>query len=253
MKSSAVSKSILVLSALVSAAAAAPGASSAVARAAAADLQSSLTLDPSVINKGFADNGQNPPTAGQTASSTSTNNYINFCALTLPRTPLTNGLQITSGSCNQAPIGLIPAAANMPSAKFVFPPNGGSVKADAAFTAQLAVRNIQTGVFTNAQKTYFAGPQTLNAQGLIIGHSHIVIEKLTALDQTTPTDPQKFAFFKGVDDPASAGVLSAAVSAGVPAGAYRICSINSAANHQPVIVPVAQHGMLDDCSYFTAT
>ncbi|KAJ7665767.1 hypothetical protein B0H17DRAFT_1210774 [Mycena rosella] len=50
--------------------------------------------------------GTNPAVS---ASSTSTNNYINFCALTLPQTPLTNGLQITTGSCNPAPIGLIPS------------------------------------------------------------------------------------------------------------------------------------------------
>jgi hypothetical protein len=43
--------------------------------------------------------------------------------------------------------------------------------------------------------------------------------------------------------------LSASVPNGVPAGAYRICSINTAANHQPVLVAIAQHGSLDDCVY----
>jgi len=220
--------------------------------AASGDLQSSLTLDPSVICSGFTDDGQNPPVAGQTASSTSTNNYINFCAITLATTPLTNGLQITTGSCNPTPIGLIPSVDHMPSAKYLFPKNGATIPANQAFNAQLNVANFQTGVFTNAQKTYFAAPQTLNGQGLIIGHSHMVIEALTSLDQITPTDPTKFIFFKGVDGAAVNGVLSVAVSAGVPAGAYRICSINSSSNHQPVIVPIAQHGSLDDCSYFTA-
>ncbi|KAJ6583631.1 hypothetical protein DFH09DRAFT_911518, partial [Mycena vulgaris] len=94
-----------------------------------------LALDPSVICTNFTDNGQNPPVAAQTASLTSTkysqgflfsspiflfysSNYINFCALTLPKTPLTNGGQITTGSCNPAPIGLIPSVDKMPSAKF---------------------------------------------------------------------------------------------------------------------------------------
>lgn len=36
---------------------------------------------------------------------------------------------------------------------------------------------------------------------------------------------------------------------GLAEGAYRLCSINTAANHQPAIVPVAQHGSLDDCVY----
>ena len=39
------------------------------------------------------------------------------------------------------------------------------------------------------------------------------------------------------------------MTGGIPAGAYRLCSINSSSNHQPVIVPVAQHGSLDDCVY----
>jgi hypothetical protein len=51
-------------------------------------------------------------------------------------------------------------------------------------------------VFTNALKTYFAAPQTLDASGLIIGHSHVVIESLTSLTQTEPTDPKKLIFFK---------------------------------------------------------
>ncbi|KAJ7226024.1 hypothetical protein GGX14DRAFT_423539 [Mycena pura] len=220
--------------------------------AAALALQTSLTLDPSVVCSGFSDDGQNPPVAGQSASSTSTNNYINFCALTLPSLPLTNGAQVTTGSCNPAPIGQIPSVDNMPSAKFNFPKNGDSINANVPFNATLNIQGIQTGVFTNAQKTYFAAPQTLNAQGQIVGHTHIVIETLSSLDQITPTDPKKFFFFKGVDAPAQDGIAAALVTTGVPAGAYRICSINSSSNHQPVIVPIAQHGSLDDCSYFTA-
>ncbi|KAJ6626937.1 hypothetical protein B0H10DRAFT_466332 [Mycena sp. CBHHK59/15] len=203
-------------------------------RANAADLQTSLTLDPSVICTSFTDDGQNPPVAGQTASSTSTK------------------LQITTGSCNPAPIGLIPSVDHMPSCKFSFPKNGDTITANTAFTATLNVANFHTGVFTNAQKTYFAAPQTLDGSGLIIGHSHMVIEALTAIDQIEPNNPTKFTFFKGVDTAAVNGALTVNVAAGVPAGTYRICSINSSSNHQPVIVPIAQHGSLDDCSYFTA-
>ncbi|KAJ7475055.1 hypothetical protein FB451DRAFT_279254 [Mycena latifolia] len=216
-------------------------------------LQSSLTLDPSVICTAFSDDGQNPPVAGQSPSLTSTNNYINFCALTLPGTPLTNGEQISTGSCNPAPIGLIPDVNHMPSAKFTFPKNNAVIPANQDFTATLQVRQFKTGVFTNAVKTYFAAPQTLDpASGFIVGHSHFVIENLTAIDQIEPTDPTKPFFFKGVNDAGVNGLLSVDVTKGVPPGAYRICSINSSANHQPVIVPIAQHGSLDDCSYFTA-
>ncbi|KAF9056424.1 hypothetical protein BJ165DRAFT_1433336 [Panaeolus papilionaceus] len=190
---------------------------------------------------------------GQVASLTSKNNFINFC-LTVPNLPITNGKQITTGSCNPAPMGVIPSSDNMPSAKFVFPKNGDtSIKANTAFTIQMAVANFQTGAFVNAQENYFAAPQTVNAQGQIIGHSHVVVESLTALDQTTPTDPKKFAFFKGLNDAAVNGILTADVADGLPAGVYKLSSINTAANHQPVLVPIAQHGSLDDAVYFTIT
>jgi hypothetical protein len=113
----------------------------------------------------------------------------------------------------------------------------------------MAIQNIQTGNFVNADSNYYAAPQHLNAQGQIIGHSHVVIEQLSAIDQTTLPDPNKFAFFKGVNDPAVNGVLSADVSNGLPAGVYKLSSINAAANHQPVLVAIAQHGSLDDAVY----
>jgi len=46
------------------------------------DAQTSLTLDPSVIASGFAQNGQATQEPGQVASLTSKNNFINFCAST---------------------------------------------------------------------------------------------------------------------------------------------------------------------------
>lgn len=216
------------------------------------DPQTSTTLDPKVIATGFANNGQDVPEAGQVASITSINNFINFC-LTVPNLPITNGKQITTGSCNPAPMGAIPSSNNMPSAKFTVPKNGDTLQENTPFTITMAVANFQTGAFVNAQENYFAAPQQLNGQGQIIGHSHVVVETLTALDQTTPTDPTKFAFFKGLNAPAANGVLTADVTTGLPAGVYKLSSINTAANHQPVLVPIAQHGSLDDAVYFTVT
>ncbi|KAF9056397.1 hypothetical protein BJ165DRAFT_511014 [Panaeolus papilionaceus] len=209
-------------------------------------------LNPAVIATGFANDGQDVPAAGQVPSLTSTNNFINFC-LTVPNTPITNGRQITTGSCNPAPIGVIPSVDRMPSAKFTNPKNGDTIPANQAFTITMAVNNLETGAFTNAQQTYFGAPQRLNGNGVIIGHSHVVVDPLQSLDQTTPTDPKAFAFFKGLNEAAQGGVLKADLTAGLPAGAYRLCSINSSSNHQPVIVAVAQHGSLDDCIYFTAS
>ena len=205
-------------------------------------------LDPAVIATGFENNGQDVPTAGQVASLTSSNNFINFC-LTVPNQPITNGKQITTGSCNPAPMGSIPAVGNMPSAKFVVPANGDTIAANTAFTITMAIANMETGNFVNADENYFAAPQQLNGQGQIVGHSHVVVEQLTSLGQTTPTNPQVFAFFKGLNAAAVNGQLTADVTTGLPAGFYKVSSINTAANHQPVLVPIAQHGSLDDVSY----
>jgi len=62
-------------------------------------------------------------------------------------------------------------------------------------------------------------------------------------------DPATFAFFKGIDGAAQGGQLTANVTAGLPAGSYRLASINTDANHAPAIVAVAQHGWLDDIVY----
>lgn len=202
---------------------------------------------------------------GQVSSLTSTNNFINFC-LTVPNLPITNGQQIQSGSCNPAPIGVIPSTEKMPSSKFTNPKNGETIPSGTDFTISMVIKNLQTGNFVNAQQNYFAAPQQLNGGGTIVGHSHVVVEKLSALDQTTPTNPKEFIFFKvrelvvilnishskilqGLNAAAQGGILTADVPGGVPAGAYRLCSINTSSNHQPVIVPVAQHGSLDDCVY----
>jgi hypothetical protein len=185
---------------------------------------------------------------GQVASLTSTNNFINFC-LTVPNFPLTNGQQIKTGSCNPAPMGVIPSTDNMPSSKFAVPKNGDTFQTNTPFTVTMNIQGMQTGFFVNADENYFAAPQQLNAQGQIQGHSHVVIEALSAIDQTTPTDPNTFAFFKGLNAAASNGQLTADVDKGLPAGVYKISSINTAANHQPVLVPIAQHGSLDDVVY----
>ena len=146
-------------------------------------------------------------------------------------------------------MGVIASSSNMPSSKFVFPKNGDTIAANQNFTIQMAISHLNTGFFTNPDETFFAAPQTVDGSGDISGHSHVVIEQLTSLDQTTPTDPTKFAFFKGLNDKAVNGVLSAVVAGGLPAGTYRMASINSAANHQPALVAIAQHGSLDDQSY----
>ena len=101
------------------------------------------------------------------------------------------------------------------------------------FTIQVVVNNLETGWFTNPDTTFMSAPLVVNANGDVMGHSHVVIELLTGFGQTTPTDPKHFVFFKGLNLPAVNGVLSTDVTGGLPAGYYRISVMHSGANHQP--------------------
>jgi len=216
------------------------------------DIQSSLTLDPSVIATSFEQNGQAVQEAGQVPSLTSNNNFINYCATT--NQPLTNGQQVKTGSCNPAPMGQIPATTAMPSCAFSNPTNFATIPANQAFTITMNINNMVTGHFVNAEQSYFAAPQQIDpTSGQVFGHSHVVVEAINGLNDTTPTNPTTFDFFLGLNSAAVNGVLSANVASGLNAGTYRLASINTAANHQPVLVPVAQHGSLDCMVYFTVS
>jgi len=218
------------------------------------DPQTSLTLDPRVISTNFEHDGTANGTAGQKPSLTSSNNFINFCLTVDINLPLTNGQQIKGGSCNTAPMGVIAPSTNMPSSKFVTPKNLDAIKAHTTFEIKMAIRHLDAGHFTNPNTTYYAAPQQLNPGNDIIGHPHFVIEKLSSVTSTDPSDPSTFAFFVGVDTAAdSEGNVSVKVTNGLPAGSYKLSSINTSANHAPVLVAVAQHGTLNDQVYFFVT
>jgi len=223
-------------------------------------------LDPSQIQPGLANDGQATPEAGQVASLTSKNNFINFCA-TQQGVPLTNGQQVKTGSCNPTIVREVPrnfqglfltkifqmgrilATNKLPSSKFQFPVNGGTVPAQQTFTIKMAIQNMVTGNFVNAQANYYAAPCQVDGTGTVIGHSHVVVEKIDSLGSTTVTNPTTFAFFKGLNAAAVGGVLTADVTGGLAPGVYRLASINTCANHQPVLGSVAQHGSFDDMVY----
>jgi hypothetical protein len=130
------------------------------------------------------------------------------------------------------------------------PKNLDTIASGQTFTIVLQVQGMQLGTFTNAQKTYFANPQKLNADGQIIGHTHIVVEAMDSLTSTKTTDPKRFVFFKGVNTPQDKNRnVQVDVNGGLKPGVYRMCTITSSHTHQPAIVPIAQHGSLDDCVY----
>ncbi|GJJ08542.1 hypothetical protein Clacol_002760 [Clathrus columnatus] len=140
----------------------------------------------------------------------------------------------------------------MPATKFLFPRNmDNSLVANQTFTVQLIVTNLQTGNFANPQTNFMAAPAQVNDKGHLIGHSHIVIQPIPSLNSTDVPDPRQFVFFQGLNGEAVNSILSANVTGGLPPGDYRMGSITTATNHQPALVGIAQHGMLDDTIYFT--
>lgn len=150
-------------------------------------------------------------------------------------------------------MGKIPSTANMVSTVIIQPQNQDKLAASTTFNITVNVANMQLGSFTNAASTYYSAPQNLNGAGKIIGHTHVTIQDVgKSLHPTTPLDATKFAFFKGINDAGDGnGLLTTVVTGGLPAGNYRVCTMSSSSNHQPVLMPVAQRGAQDDCKYFS--
>ncbi|KAL9625572.1 MAG: hypothetical protein Q9160_000285 [Pyrenula sp. 1 TL-2023] len=188
--------------------------------------------------------------AGQAPSATDNANFINFCT----GETLTNGLQVKGGSCNgiATVMGKIPSTANMISSIITNPGPGDNIQANQDFNIDVQTQGLVAGSFTNPDNTYYGGPQDLQG-GKVIGHTHVTVQAMgNTLTPATPPDPTEFAFFKGINDAGDGqGGLTAAVAGGLPAGVYRVCTMTSASNHQPVLMPVAQRGAQDDCNKFT--
>jgi hypothetical protein len=152
-------------------------------------------------------------------------------------------------------MGDIPAKTNMVSSIITNPTQGGAeIASDTSFNITVQVANLVAGSFTNADATYYAAPQALSG-GNIIGHTHVTVQDLGAnLNPTAALDATQFAFFKGINDAGNGqGLLTAVVTGGLPAGNYRVCTMVSSSNHQPVLLPVAQRGSPDDCTKFVVS
>ncbi|KAK0386809.1 hypothetical protein NLU13_6645 [Sarocladium strictum] len=210
--------------------------------------QDGAQLKPDNIQAASNSDGQPDRDAGQSPSKTDANNFINLCS----GSENTNGEQKLEGSCNGIPMGQIPSTGNMVSTIIVNPKDGDTIQANQDMTIEVKINNIAAGTFTNPANTYYAAPQGLDGRGNIIGHCHVTVQDTGAdTNPTEPLDATQFAFFKGINTPPNGqGLLTAAVDGGLPEGNYRLCTITAAANHQPVLMPVAQRGGQDDCVRF---
>lgn len=163
----------------------------------------------------------------------------NVCKLSI--LSVANGTQNINGECVETFMGEIPNTNNMVSTVILFPKDGTEIEENQSFTIRTKTIGLNTGFFTNPDSQYYIFPQTLDDNGLIQGHSHVVIQEIKNED---PLDPRIFAFFKGLDDPANGqGELNVLVDNGLTAGRYRICTMVSSFSHQPTLMPVAQRGM----------
>lgn len=151
-------------------------------------------------------------------------------------------------------MGDIPAKTAMVSSIIITPQTGQQIPSDTTFNITVQMSNLVAGSFTNADATYYAAPQTLQ-NGQVVGHTHVTVQDLgNSLNPTQALDATQFAFFKGINDAGNGqGLLSATVTGGLPGGNYRVCTLASASNHQPVLMPVAQRGTSDDCTKFVVT
>ncbi|KAK7019698.1 hypothetical protein VNI00_005417 [Paramarasmius palmivorus] len=214
--------------------------------------QDSRTLISSVIADGFGSNGQDAPQPGQVASLTSNNNYINFCLGGLDTSPITNGRQSNGGSCSPTPIGMIPPIEMIPSHKFQAPKNGDTIPANTPFLIKLNRRNMNQSL-TDMDTRYLSAPQQIDSTGAILGYSRIVIDALIAINQINLTDPQRIAVSAPLTELDENGALVTNITNGLPDGFYRLSSVALTANHYPVILPVLQHGAVNDAVYFTVS
>lgn len=152
-----------------------------------------------------------------------------------------NGLQNPNGLCVETYMGEIPNLSKMISTVILFPKNNNEIEEFQPFTIRTKTINLRTGFFTDPETQYYFVPQSLDSEGLIQGHSHIVIQEVK--NDFEPLDPNVFVFFKGLDDQINEqGELITLVDNGLPVGKYRVCTLVTSFSHQPTLMPVAQRG-----------
>lgn len=77
---------------------------------------------------------------------------------------------------------------------------------------------------------------------MVTCHIQVTVQELIgSLTPQTPPDPNSVVHFKGIDNAADGNGELTDIVPGLPPGFYRVCTMASASNHQPVIMPVAKY------------
>lgn len=163
---------------------------------------------------------------------------------------ITDGTQQQFRTCSLTVQGEIPDVESMVSTIILSPKNGEEIQLNSSFTITIKSINIEYGFFDDPNTLYYLSPQTLNKNGIIQGHNHVVIQQLID-DNTVPTAINPL-FFKGLNEASLDGILSTEVDGNdiTEIGEYRLCTSTSSRGHQPVLSPVARRGFQDDCIRF---
>jgi hypothetical protein len=169
-----------------------------------------------------------------------------FCRGLDPLLTLSDGTQSSNVTCSDTVQGVIPSIDNMVSTIIKTPDNNSIFALNDDILIQISSNNMNFGFFTDPNFSYYTDAQSLNAEGKINGHSHVVIEEIKADGFPDPKAP---IFFRGLDQDTVTGELSLVVPGNVfsSSGIYRICTITSSSSHQPILLPIARRGTADDC------
>ncbi|KAJ3053080.1 hypothetical protein HK097_005114 [Rhizophlyctis rosea] len=213
------------------------------------DWDTSLCLHPSQIQTNWFQDGigAQGQKEGQVASLTSKNNFINYCL----GKKATNGRQLDDGSCNPLPMGDLPSINNMVSSIIIYPAPGDVVRAYKNFTVTLRTANLAGASANNDKTNNFGSPQHLDENGYVVGHTHVTVQYMGPdLKPQRPLDTKKFAFFLALNTEFHKDGSAEVEVQGLKPGGYRVCTMATQAGHQPVVMPVADRGHVDDCTKF---
>ncbi|KAI9139433.1 hypothetical protein BKA69DRAFT_1085432 [Paraphysoderma sedebokerense] len=157
--------------------------------------------------------------------------------------------------------GALPALDKMVSTVITSPPSGARITSGKihpnGISFTIVSTNMEFGHTDDPATQYQSKGQILNEKGLIKGHSHLVIQRLSNSESPPSPLEKDLVFFQSLGrehQPSSVDGETLRVVAKkelftVP-GIYRACTITTSSANTPVIMPIERRGPQDDCIRF---